>query len=400
MQANSDLNSLDYEVELVDAIAKIPAKSWNRLMADDNPFNQHEYLAALESSECVCTKTGWTPLHLLIKEVNTHCAKDTIVAVMPLYIKAHSYGEYVFDWAWADAFERHQLAYYPKLLSAVPFTPTTGKRLGIDKTKTQSEQHIIWQLVANTLTQCLSEYDFSSWHCLFLPKAQFEQLSQTNSLQRLSTQFHWFNRDYTDFDNFLATLSSRKRKDIKKERAKASRANLSFEFIEGPDITTELWQLFYACYQQTYAKRSGHYGYLNLVFFETLGTTLNDAVILLVVRDNEQRIVASALYFKSATHLYGRYWGALVDIDGLHFEACYYQGIEYCIDNSLQVFDAGAQGEHKVPRGFEPIATYSNHEIAHQEFRQAIHSFTLQEAENIKIYMQQLKQKLPYKSLD
>ncbi|WP_282446643.1 GNAT family N-acetyltransferase [Shewanella sp. 1CM18E] len=394
--STSNISNAAYEIELVDAITKIPAACWNRLMADDNPFNRHEYLSALEVSGSVCTKTGWTPLHLLVKQQGE---KAEIVAVMPLYIKAHSYGEYVFDWAWADAYERHQLAYYPKLLSAIPFTPTTGKRLGIDKSRTESEQKRIWQVVAGTLNRCLLEYDFSSWHCLFLPKGQFEQLSHTKSLQRLGTQFHWFNRQYQDFDSFLASLSSRKRKDIKKERAKVNDAQLSFEFIEGAQITAELWQQFYACYQQTYAKRSGHYGYLNQAFFETLGQTLTDAVILLVVSNSEQQLIASALFFKSNTHLYGRYWGALVDVDGLHFEACYYQGIEYCIKHGLQVFDAGAQGEHKVPRGFEPVATYSNHEIAHQEFRQAIHSFTLQEAENIKTYMQQLKLKLPYKSL-
>ncbi|WP_281171836.1 GNAT family N-acetyltransferase [Shewanella fidelis] len=386
-----------YEVELVDAIVKVPADSWNNLMADDNPFNSHQYLLALESSDCVCSKTGWTPLHLLVKETGD---KANIVAVMPLYIKAHSYGEYVFDWAWADAYERQQLTYYPKLLSAIPFTPTAGKRLGITTDKTEQERQQIYHLVADTLNQCLVEYGFSSWHCLFLPEAQFKHFSQTQSLQRVGTQFHWFNRNYADFDSFLAALSSRKRKEIKKERAKVRAADLHFEFIEGAEITAELWLQFFACYQQTYAKRSGHYGYLNLDFFKSLSSTLADNVILLVVRDSEEQFIASALYFKSRSHLYGRYWGALTDVDGLHFEACYYQGIEYCINHGLQVFDAGAQGEHKVSRGFEPVATFSNHEIAHLEFRQAIHSFTLQEANNIKIYMQQLKQKLPYKSVD
>ncbi|WP_299806433.1 GNAT family N-acetyltransferase [uncultured Shewanella sp.] len=380
----------------MDSIDKISADIWNALMHDNNPFNRHEYLAALESSKCVCDQTGWTPLHMVIRE--TKHANEAVIAVMPLYIKAHSYGEYVFDWAWADAYERHQLAYYPKLVSSVPFTPVSGMRLGVSSALTSEELQMLWLLVSQTLDRCLTEYGFSGWHCLFLPKTQCDDFARLGNLQRLGTQFHWFNRDYSDFQAFLSALTSRKRKDINKERQKVQRVNLSFEFVEGADVTAELWQIFSACYQQTYAKRSGHYGYLNLAFFQTLAESMPESIVLLIVRDSNELIMASALYFKSETHLYGRYWGALTEIDGLHFEACYYQGIEYCIANGLKVFDAGAQGEHKVPRGFEPIETYSNHEIAHSEFRLAIESFTLQEAGNIKTYMQQLTAKLPYKS--
>lgn len=385
-----------YEVELVDAIDKVSADSWNALMHDNNPFNRHEYLAALESSKSVCRETGWTPLHIVIRD--TANENEAVIAVMPMYIKAHSYGEYVFDWAWADAYERHQLAYYPKLVCSIPFTPVTGMRLGMPADLPSEIQQTLWQLVGQTLNRCLTEYGFSGWHCLFLPKTQCDDFSRQANMQRLGTQFHWFNRDYSDFQAFLSALTSRKRKDINKERQKVQRVNLSFEFVEGADVTAELWQIFSACYQQTYAKRSGHYGYLNLAFFQTLGESMPESIVLLLVRDLNEQIIASALYFKSATHLYGRYWGALTEIDGLHFEACYYQGIEYCIANGIKVFDAGAQGEHKVPRGFEPIETYSNHEIAHSEFRLAIQSFTLQEADNIKTYMQQLKSKLPYKN--
>ena len=385
-----------YEIELIDAIDKISADSWNDLMHDSNPFNCHEYLAALESSKSVCRETGWTPLHIVIRD--TAHENQAVIAVMPMYIKAHSYGEYVFDWAWADAYERHQLAYYPKLVSSIPFTPVAGMRLGMPADLPSEIQQTLWQLVNQTLNGCLTEYGFSGWHCLFLPKTQCDDFSRQANMKRLGTQFHWFNRDYIDFQAFMSALTSRKRKDINKERQKVQRVNLSFEFVEGADVTAELWQVFSVCYQQTYAKRSGHYGYLNLAFFQTLGDSMPESIVLLLVRDLNEQIIASALYFKSATHLYGRYWGALTEIDGLHFEACYYQGIEYCIANGLKVFDAGAQGEHKVPRGFEPIETYSNHEIAHSEFRLAIESFTLQEAENIKTYMQQLKSKLPYKN--
>lgn len=385
-----------YQVEFIAAISQFSKENWNRLMRDSNPFNRYEYLAALESGGCVCTKTGWTPMHMLVRKVNGD-EIDDVIAVMPLYIKAHSYGEYIFDWAWADAYERHQIPYYPKLLAAIPFTPVTGMRLGSIFEHTSLQQQALWQVVNQALTRCLADYGFSSWHCLFLPRSQFTQLSKQQNLQRLSTQFHWFNRNYADFNHFLASLTSRKRKDIKKERQKVSRVGLTFEFVEGDAVTIELWQYFYACYQSTYAKRSGHYGYLNLGFFEAIGSTLSEQIVLLLVRDPQSQIIASALYFKSATHLYGRYWGSLVDVDGLHFEACYYQGIEYCIANKLQVFDAGAQGEHKVSRGFQPVETFSNHEVAHGEFRSAIESFTQQEAQNIKIYMQELKAKLPYK---
>ncbi|GIU10422.1 hypothetical protein TUM4261_20330 [Shewanella sp. c952] len=391
---STDLNS-DFQLraEFVESIDAISPRTWDRLMDDNNPFNNHAYLAALERSGCVCQRTGWKPLHLVVYHLTD------IVAVMPLYIKSHSYGEYIFDWAWAEAYERHQIPYYPKLVSAIPFTPVTGKRIGI-----AADMPLL--IVCDAITQVLGdisiENGFSSWHCLFLPKAQFSSMSQAHTaenacLTRLSTQFHWHNRDYKDFDGFLMSLTSRKRKDINKERGKLTPHKLSFEFVAASDTTAAMWQSFYACYRQTYAKRSGHAGYLNLAFFESIANTMPDNVLLLLVQDTQGQVVASALYFKSTTHLYGRYWGSLVDIDGLHFETCYYQGIEYCITEKLQVFDAGAQGEHKVSRGFEPIATYSTHEITHPEFRSAIESFTLQEADNIKSYMQQLTSKLPYR---
>lgn len=389
-----DLNG-DFQLraEFIKSIDAVSPKIWDRLMDDNNPFNNHAYLAALERSGCVCQRTGWKPLHLVVYHLTD------IVAVMPLYIKSHSYGEYIFDWAWAEAYERHQIPYYPKLVSAIPFTPVTGKRIGIDA---DMPLQIVYDAITQVLGDISIENGFSSWHCLFLPKAQFSSMSQAHTaenacLTRLSTQFHWHNRDYKDFDGFLMSLTSRKRKDINKERAKLTPQKLSFEFVAASDTTAAMWQSFYACYRQTYAKRSGHAGYLNLAFFESIANTMPDNVLLLLVQDTQGQVVASALYFKSTTHLYGRYWGSLVDIDGLHFEACYYQGIEYCITEKLQVFDAGAQGEHKVARGFEPIATYSTHEITHSEFRSAIESFTLQEADNIKSYMQQLTSKLPYR---
>ncbi|WP_257982778.1 GNAT family N-acetyltransferase [Shewanella sp. GutDb-MelDb] len=385
---------LDLSLEFIRAIDAVDASIWDDLMDDNNPFNQHAYLAALEHSGCVSQQTGWTPLHLLVRQ------SSRIIAVMPLYIKTHSYGEYIFDWAWAEAYDKHQIPYYPKLVSAIPFTPVTGKRIGIASDITQPS--LVWDVIKKALDGSLLEHGFSSWHCLFLPKEQFIEMSKSaedshSCLKRLSTQFHWQNKGYQHFDDFLAALTSRKRKDINKERAKLTPHELRFEFINAAQATTAMWHTFYACYRQTYTKRSGHSGYLNLAFFESIAKTMPENILLLLVHDIEGEVVASALYFKSTTHLYGRYWGSLVDIDGLHFEACYYQGIEYCITHNLAVFDAGAQGEHKVARGFEPMATYSTHEVIHPEFRSAIENFTFQEADNIKTYMQQLTSKLPYR---
>jgi uncharacterized protein len=341
---------------------------------------------------------------------------------MPLYEKHHSYGEYVFDWAWAEAYERHGLAYYPKLLCAVPFTPVTGTRLAMDSCLDVEQQDAVWTAVVDFLQQQIMTQGYSSWHCLFthaaqsaaLTKTYLTQANQTQALQpqtnsqafaikgqpiaRLGTQFHWFNREYRQFDDFLQAMTSRKRKNIQKERAAISKFELSFEFIHGDKVTPSQWRSFSLCYQQTYLKRSGHTGYLNNEFFQTIGTSMADAIRLLRVSDASENDIAYALYFVSNSRLYGRYWGAFEDIPGLHFEACYYQGIEYAIAQGLSCFDAGAQGEHKVLRGFEPIETHSFHSIAHEGFKGAIEDFCQQERRNMRHYMAELTKNLPYKT--
>ncbi|GGI76572.1 GNAT family N-acetyltransferase [Shewanella gelidii] len=471
-------------LETLDSIGKIDAKIWDDLMASLgnpdsdsislnghpeglNPFNRHHFLHALEQSGCVSAKTGWRPMHIVLKS-NQH-----IVAVMPLYLKSHSYGEYVFDWAWAKAYERHQIEYYPKLLSSIPFTPVAGNRIGIATWLAKGEIDQVYQLLRTQLDQLMLQLDLSSWHCLFLPQNQWRQLmgqhadgkpqsvmtlsskgaiaacadpeSPAYGLARHGVQFHWQNKGYRCFEDFLATLTSRKRKNIRKERAVfAPRASsqtpqsmkFEFEFVEGTRLSKAQIQEFYHCYQVTYLKRSGHHGYLNLAFFEHLVMSMPEQVLMLRVLDRQRvassegkeqlkpqlfgptsqsvppedlsddnvepqsRLVASSLFFKSQTHLYGRYWGALEEVEGLHFEACYYQGIDYCIANGLQVFDAGAQGEHKLARGFEPVQTYSNHQIAHPEFYQAIAEYTAQERRNMKVYLQQSQAALPFKKGD
>ncbi|NRD73620.1 N-acetyltransferase [Shewanella sp. VB17] len=404
----------EIRIEFASAITCIPADEWNALMADKlggvNPFTRHEYLAALEASNCVCSKTGWTPMHLMVLQ------GDRRLAVMPLYAKTHSYGEYVFDWAWAEAYERNNIEYYPKLLSAIPFTPVAGSRVGICTTLSVNETDSVWSAMVSKLSILIKRDGYSSWHCLFLPQCESTQFSNKGALARIGTQFHWKNHHYQSFDGFLASMHSRKRKTIRKERERIAQLGLNIRFINAKEVTQAQWQAFYQCYQMTYAKRSGHYGYLNLAFFKAIALSMPEQIMLLVVEANDidsinveesegknrenplTRIIASALYFQSNTHLYGRYWGALERVEGLHFEVCYYQGIEYCIKQGLDTFDAGAQGEHKVPRGFEPIEIYSNHEIAHPAFRDAIDSFTLQECAQVRRYIQEMSKVLPFKS--
>ncbi|WP_223293043.1 MULTISPECIES: GNAT family N-acetyltransferase [Shewanella] len=401
----------ELKVEFSASISLISAYEWNALMFEEghavNPFICHAYLLALEKSGCVCAESGWIPMHLSVEY------QGRKIAVMPLYNKSHSYGEYIFDWAWADAYERNHIAYYPKLLSAVPFTPVSGKRFGIEANLTEQESSIATEFIVKSLNKKMSRGEYSSWHCLFLPLNQQKQLDGSSSMTRTNNQFHWRNRNYQHFDDFLAAMSSRKRKNIIKERQKALSHDYRIRFISGLEVTDKQWQAFHYCYQLTYAKRSGHYGYLNLAFFKQLGQTMPAQIQLLVVEKpmmpisdselgslvehSEWTLVAAALYFTSETHLYGRYWGCLEEADALHFEACYYQGIEYCIKHGLQTFDAGAQGEHKIARGFEPVMTYSNHHIAHPAFREAIEDFLLQETKQNRRYMTEAAKLLPFK---
>nr|WP_275658959.1 GNAT family N-acetyltransferase [Shewanella sp. Isolate11] len=372
-------------------------------MAEDNPFTAYDFLHALESSGSVCAETGWQAMHLTMhRQTQVDDSDSELVAMMPLYLKTHSYGEYVFDWAWAEAYERHQLDYYPKLVSAVPFTPISGTRLGLSETLTAEDKLQLVRQLTDFLAQTLQALAGSSWHILFHHKQEQQLFQQVGHLTRLGTQFHWFNRDYQHFDDFLASMSSRKRKNIAKERRQLQEKNLNFRFIEGSDISEFDLQHFYRCYQTTYLKRSGHGGYLNIAFFRELIETMASSVRLLIVDQISEEgalPIAAALYFVTQQTLYGRYWGCLMEIEGLHFETCYYQGIEYAIAQGLKKFDAGAQGEHKVLRGFEPIETYSAHEVLHQGFREAIAAFTEQENVQIHSYMAQLKQILPYKKL-
>ena len=417
------------------AIADIPSRAWNSVMGQANPFCRHEFLLALEQSGSACIATGWTPKHLCVFDASRVLSDEmgddrrfqplddgafislqtaeyfnalSLVAVMPLYQKTHSYGEYVFDWAWAEAYERHGIDYYPKWVNAIPFTPVQGRRMGIKPELTNIEHMRVAALMLSALnrqlTQKAADSPISSWHSLFVSAQQtllFEH-SPHSHLKRLGTQFHWHNRGYRDFNDFLSSFSSRKRKNILKERAQLQPFNLKFQFVEGEQVTRSQWQTFIQCYQLTYLKRSGHRGYLTPAFFYQLAEHLSSQIRLLVVEDAKGEMVAGALYLRGENAegqkcLYGRYWGTTIELDGLHFEACYYQGIEYCIEHGLVLFDAGAQGEHKVLRGFEPVEMYSYHNIAHLGFKDAITDFVTQETQQVQQYMAQMSAVLPYK---
>lgn len=380
------------QIRFIDSIHQISAAHWNQLCPPDYPFVRHEFLAALEDSGCTSAATGWQAQHLLI------FSDEQLIAAMPGYIKTHSYGEYVFDWSWADAYRRYGVDYYPKWINAIPFTPCVGPRL-LCKADTPTTE-LINAAAQALITECI-EKNFSSWHCLFPNSEASAQLAAQNIHQRLGCQFHWFNRNYKNFDDFLAQMNSRKRKNIVKERRQVIEQGFVFEVKTGSALTARDWEVFYALYRNTYLKRSGHSGYLSAEFFQQLGAAMSNNLVLInalqPTEDGSHNIIAAALFMRDSTTLYGRYWGCFEEYQFLHFETCYYQGIDYAIANHLTRFDGGAQGEHKIARGFEPVITHSNHWIKEPGFRNAIAQFLQQESAQIQLYAEQAQQALPFK---
>lgn len=378
----------------LDSINDIDRESWNLIAGTNYPFTRHEFLSALENSGAATQATGWQAHHLTVYE------QQQLIAVMPLYLKHHSYGEYVFDWAWADAYHRHGLDYYPKLLAAIPFTPATGPRLCLAPQAVKNNaDNTVSQAIVQQLIKHSQHIGASSLHLLFPEQSAYKQLSNAGLLARSGVQFHWFNQGFKNFDDFLTHFSSRKRKNLNKERRRVKEQGIILKRLSGNDISPETWQRFHHFYQITYAKRSGHGGYLTQSFFEQIAQALPDNIVL-VTATKDDRLIAAALNFRDSHTLYGRYWGCIEEVEFLHFEACYYQGIEYCIEQGLERFDPGAQGEHKIQRGFTPVMTYSNHWIDHPEFASAIGNFLQSEKHEIKRYQQQCLESLPFKKMD
>ncbi|WP_445369046.1 GNAT family N-acetyltransferase [Methylomonas sp. BW4-1] len=374
------------EVKQIASMAQIEATAWNRLCGPDYPFLRHEFLAALEQSAAVCPQTGWEAAHLLVFD------NQKLLAALPLYLKTHSWGEYVFDQQWAQAYQQHGLAYYPKFISAIPFTPCQGQRLLFAP---DADQTAICALLFSFIQQLAERHGISSWHCLFPNHAQLELLQSLGLSVREGVQFQWFNRNYLTFSDFLQTLSADKRKMIKRERRRVAEQGIELLRVPGTEVTETQWQVFFRFYALTYLKRSSE-PYLNLAFFKQIAQTMPEQ-LLLILAVKDDRYVGAALSFIGTDTLYGRYWGCDAEYNALHFEACYYQGLDYCIEHGLARFDSGAQGEHKISRGFEPVTTYSTHWLKDAGFAKAVAQFVDREKNAIAHYKQDAANYLPFK---
>ena len=356
-------------------------------MADtDNPFLSHEFLQGLEECDCL-TPHGWIPNHLVAYK------GDTPVGAVPLYMRTNSYGEFVFDWSWADAFERAGGQYYPKLVSAIPFTPVRGPRMLIDRSEPNPDD--IKDCLIRAIIGLAESAGLSSYHCLFPEQPEEKFYHRYQMLFRKGIQYHWHNQDYRDFDDFLDTMTSKKRKQIKRERRQVSEAGLEIEILPGDMISAEQWRVFYEFYCSTFHRRWGS-PRMTREFFQLLSERLPQQTLLILARENRD-YVAGAFAMRSNDTLYGRHWGCNSRFPYLHFELCYYQTIDYCIKNGLATVDAGVQGEHKLSRGFTPVATWSGHWIQHPAFRKAIRDFLERERLEIDAYIDMLHSHLPYK---
>lgn len=393
----------------LNSVHELDAAQWQTLWRSDYPFVQQAFLAALEDSGCTTQETGWQPRHLAVFESSVDDKggeSETCIALMLGFIKTHSYGEYVFDWGWADAYHRSGRQYYPKWISAIPFTPARGPRLA--NLKHIDRDELISQM-REQLNVYAQQQNLSGWHCLFPESELYEKLQgdaqhNSGSLVRTGCQFHWHNAgsqqaNYSNFDDFLASFNSRKRKSLKKERQQVKNSGVELERLVGEEIKETDWDNFYRFYHTTYLKRSGNTGYLNREFFQALAQDCAEQV-LLVKAEKNGNMIAGALYFFDKETLYGRYWGCDQEIPGLHFEACYYQGIEFAIERDLSRFDPGAQGEHKIQRGFEPTLTYSNHWLAEPMFFDAVEDFLHRETEGVMAYQKECAELLPFKKAE
>lgn len=368
-------------IEIVATLAGLAQDEWNALAADD-PFLSHEFLSALHETGCAAADTGWLPQYLVMKK------SGRLVGAMPLYLKSHSYGEYVFDWAWADAYHRHGLEYYPKLLSAVPFTPVTGRRV-------LAETAAHRRSLVDAALRLAREIGASSLHVLFPNAADTALLGECGLMVRQGVQFHWTNAGYTDFDDFLARMSHDKRKKVKQERRRVRDAGIDYETLEGDSIRDSDWTFFNRCYRRTYREHHSS-PYLSLDFFRTIGRAMPQRLALIVARRDGERIAAS-LNVHNGTQLFGRYWGCLEHHPALHFETCYYRVIEYCIARGIRVFEGGAQGEHKMARGLLPVTTSSAHWLAHPQFSHAVEEFLAREGKRVSHYVDELQEHTPFK---
>jgi predicted N-acyltransferase len=387
----------DYVIRVLSSPSDVSPEAWNALLAaeaEPSPFMRHEYLAALNDSRSASPDSGWVPQFVTLWQ------GEQLQAACPFYIKDHSYGEYVFDWAWANAYEQHGLAYYPKAVVAVPFTPVPGARLLARDAQSRT------LLVQGLVALCKQE-ELSSLHLLFGAEADIAACAEAGLMLRNTVQFHWTNTapsagtGYADFDAFLASLSHDKRKKIRQERRKVADAGVSFRWSRGADISKADWDFFYRCYERTY-REHGNPPYLTRDFFRRMAGTMPEAWLLFIAERNGKPMAASLIALSTQSDrplvAYGRYWGALERVDCLHFEACYYQPLAWCIEHGAQRFEGGAQGEHKMARALMPVKTTSAHWLAHPSFADAVERFLEREGAGIENYMDHLGERSPFRS--
>jgi uncharacterized protein len=383
----------DYVTRVQASPLDVPAAAWDTLLAAQGhptPFMRHAYLAALHESGSAAPATGWTPRFI------TLWRDGQLAAACALYLKSHSYGEYVFDWAWADAYTQHGMAYYPKAVVAVPFTPVPGTRLLARDTASRDA------LVQRLIDWCRAE-DLSSLHLLFVAEDDLAACARAGLMLRHTVQFHWQNAGHASFDDFLTSLHQEKRKKIRQERRKVAEAGVSFQALRGAEIQPGDWDFFYRCYERTYLEH-GNAPYLSREFFQRMADTMANQWLLFIAR-REGRPIASSLIALEATTsnpgavsvAYGRYWGALERVDCLHFEACYYQPLQWCITHGVQRFEGGAQGEHKMARALLPVRTSSAHWLAHPAFANAVERFLDREGQHVGQYLDHLEQRSPFR---
>ncbi len=381
------MSTTEWTLETISTLDDISSTEWNICAQSGNPFIRYEFLHALEASGSACAETGWYAQHLILRDET-----GQVRAVVPAYLKSHSCGEYVFDQSWAEAFQRAGGNYYPKLQVSVPFTPATGPRLLIKPT--DNEKPVI-QALEHGLRSLCERHQLSSAHITFMTQNQSEAMSELGWLQRTDTQFHWQNNNYQCFDDFLGALSSRKRKNIRKERASVAKLGFTFELISGKDIKEHHWDRFFEFYHDTGARKWGT-PYLTRSFFSLISHYMADDVLLIMVKDGD-RYIAGALNFIGSSTLYGRYWGTLEDYPGLHFETCYYQAMEFAIAQGLQTVEAGAQGPHKLARGYVPVTTWSAHHISNPDFSAAISDYLNRERSYVEQDNEILSNQTPFK---
>jgi predicted N-acyltransferase len=379
-----------FQLEIVDSLGNIPPGEWNALLpADAGPFLRHEFLSALEETGCVGGNTGWQVAHLVLRD------DQKLIGAMPLYLKQHSYGEFVFDWSWAQAYEQQGMQYFPKALCAIPFTPVQGSRILI--ASNVADDLVQQQLIAGLKTLVLQN-NLSSAHVLFPHASEAKGLEDQGFMLRDSVQFHWHNQGFENFEQFLAALTMKRRKNIRREREQIAREQITFRHVPGISSTDADWEFFYRCYANTYLEH-GSSPYLNETFLKLWAHRLPENLHLIIAERNGNPIAASLLVVDpTSSKAYGRYWGAIKHVPCLHFETAYYQAIQYCISNQIQTFEGGAQGEHKMARGFLPTTIQSAHFIADPQFAKAVQHFLDREHQGIGAYVDELAEHSPLKS--